>query len=133
MAPTKRPTSREGYLLFEVMIAVAIFAIVALSLGQSMHGTIEATNYLDRQLAVRYGLESILREARQRPKREEMTLNHEDEALDIRYHTELVETRFVTLDGQPVSHLYLLRATARFTENGEERVETAEVYVHRPS
>lgn len=125
--------SDRGYLLFEVMIAVAIFAIVAMSLARSMQSTVEATNYLDRQLVVRYGLESILNEAQQRQKRDEMRLNYEDSVLGVKYTTELQETRFVNSDGQRVDNLFTLLAKAVFIEDGEEREVTAEVYVYRPS
>ena len=133
MESSRQWRGQRGYMLFEVMIAVAIFAVVALSLAGSMQSAIESTNYLDRQLVVRYGLESILNEARQRPKRAQMTISYRDEVLGIDYRTELVETRFVNIEGEPVPNIYILRATAEYVENGTDRIEKAEVYVNRAS
>ena len=46
----------RGFILFEVMIAIAVFAIVAVSLASAMNTTIQASNYLSRQAAIRHGL-----------------------------------------------------------------------------
>jgi len=121
----------KGFILFEVMIAIAVFAIVAVSLASAMNSTIQASNYLDRQAAIRHGLTSILNESLRRPKLKEMALSHEDKVLGVRYRTETQEVRFVNQEGNSVKGLYTLRALADYTEDGEERQETAEVYVRR--
>ena len=46
-------------------------------------------------------------------------MSYRDESLGIDYRTELVETRFVTTEGAPVAHIYVLRAIAEFVENGK--------------
>ena len=120
-----------GFILFEVMIAIAVFAIVALSLASAMNSTIEASNYLNRQKSIRHGLVSILNEALRRPKLKEMTLQREDAVLGVRYRTETEELRFVNQEGDSVKGLYTLRAIATYKENGEERDEIAERYVRR--
>lgn len=122
----------RGYILFEVMIAVAIFAIVAIGLSQALEATIAASNSLNRQTAIRYGLESVLNEARQRQKREEMRLDYRDEKLDVYYRTELEEARLINRNLEPVSGIWTLRAIAEHNENGEARRDQAEVYVYRP-
>ena len=123
--------SRRGFILFEVMIAIAVFAIVAVSLAMAMNSTIEASNYLNRQGAIRHGLTSILNEALRRPKLREMALHVEDQVLGVRYRTETEEVRFVNQEGDSVKGLYTLRAVATYTEDGEEREEIAERYVRR--
>lgn len=117
--------------MFEVMIAIAVFAIVAVSLATAMNTTIEASNYLDRQASIRHGLTSVLNEALKRPNLKEMTIHYEDKVLGVRYRTETEEVRFVNQAGDSVKGLYTLRALAVYTEDGEEREETAERYVQR--
>lgn len=125
-------TDRSGFILFEVMIAIAVFAIVALSLASAMNSTIEASNYLDRQASIRYGLDSMMYEALHKPKRQEMTFDYEDEILGVRYRTSMEELKFTTFEGENLKGLYLLRVTASYEEDGEDRTETAERYVYRP-
>jgi type II secretory pathway component PulJ len=121
-----------GFILFEVMIAIAVFSIVALSLAMAMNSTIEASNYLDRQSAIRLGMDSMMNEALRKPKRQEMTFDYKDETLGVQYRTEMEEMRFTTEDGESLPGLYTLRARALYDEKGEERTETAERYVYRP-
>lgn len=124
--------SPRAFILFEVMIAIAVFAIVALSLATSMNTTISAANYLDRQASIRHGLDSIINESLRKPKRQEMSFEYHDEVLDVRYRTTLEELRFTTFDGESLKGLYALKATAVYREEGEEREDTVQRYVHRP-
>ncbi len=123
---------RDGFILFEVMIAIAIFSIVSLGLAMAMQATIDASNYLDKQTVIRYGLESIMNEALRKPKREEMLMSFKDEALGISYRTEMQQLRFVNVDGDSLDHMWTLIAVAQYVEDGEEREEKAELYVYRP-
>ena len=123
---------RDGFILFGVMIAIAIFSIVSLGLAMAMQATIDASNYLDKQTVSRYGLESIMNEALRKPKREEMLMSFKDEALGIGYRTEMQQLRFVNVDGDSLDHMWTLAAVAQYVEDGEEREEKAELYVYRP-
>ena len=127
----KVPNS-HAYILFEVMIAVAIFSIAAVGLANSLNATIEAANYLDRQTAIRYGLESILAEAKQKPKRDEMVIQIEDEVLGVNYRTEIEPLSLVNQKGDALDGLYRLIAIAEYHDAHNERREQVEVYVHRP-
>jgi type II secretory pathway pseudopilin PulG len=126
-----KPPASSGFILFEVMIAVAVFAIVALSLASAMNSTIQASTYLDRQASIRMGLDSMIHEALRKPKRQEMAFEYEDETLGVRYRTEIEELRFTTFEGESLPHLYLLRVTARYEEDGEDREDKVERYVYR--
>lgn len=122
----------RAFILFEVMIAIAIFSIVSLGLAMAMQSTIDASNYLDKQTVIRHGLESIMNEALRKPKRQEMAFSLSDDLLEIKYRTELESLRLVNVEGESVDDMWVLRAIANYRENGEEREETAELYVHRP-
>lgn len=116
----------------EVMIAVTIFAIVSVGLAMALHSTIESSNYLDKQTLIRYGLESMLNEAQRKPKRQQMAFTQKDERYGIEYRTELRALRFVNMAGESIDGMWALVATAEYTENGEPRKESVELYVHRP-
>ncbi len=124
--------ARGGYMLLEVIIALTIFAIVAVGLAEALQGSIEAANFLTREDAIRRGLEAVMIEARAKPKRGEMALSYRDESLGVDYQTTLEPVQFLNRAGEPVSHLYQLRATARYMVDGKEVSDGVQVYVHRP-
>lgn len=128
-----RPLSTvRAFILFEVMIAIAVFAIVAISLATAMNTTIGASNYLDRQASIRHGLDSVIHEALRKPKRQEMAFEYHDQTLGVRYRSQIEELKFTNYEGESVRGLYALRVTASYVEEGEERKDTVERYVHRP-
>lgn len=122
----------RGYVLLEIIIALTVFAVVVTGLAGALHSSLDAANLLRRQAAIRRGLESILVEAKARPKREEMPMKNRDDALGIEYHSELEELKWVNRRRQPVKGLYILRAVATDLRLAKPLKETAEVYVYRP-
>ena len=54
----------SGFLLLEVIVALTVFSLVAVGLAVALQSSIDASNRLARDLAVREGLEGMLVEAR---------------------------------------------------------------------
>ena len=123
---------KGGYVLLEVIIALTVFAIVVTGLAGVLHSSLDSANLLRRQASVRRGLESILIEAKQKPKREEMVLTERDESLGMEFRSELEELKWINRKGQPVRGLYVLRAKAVALRGANPVENTAEVYVYRP-
>jgi type II secretory pathway component PulK len=117
--------------LFEVILAVAVFALVISGLAHSLVTAIEATNAIQRERAVRAGLLSVLREAKIRP-RNEMNLDIADEKLGVRYRTEVEELLLTNFDGERLQGMFVLRATATPAGGGEAVEDRLELYVYRP-
>jgi hypothetical protein len=130
-APAAWPR-RGGYALLETIIALTVFCVVVGGLASALHSSLDAANLIRRQAAVRRGLESILVEAKAKPKREEMPMTYRDEALGVEFRTELVEMKWINRRNRPVKGLYTLRAVATDLRAAKPMNETAEVYVHRP-
>jgi len=122
---------RRGYVLLEMIIALTVFAIVATGLASALHSSLDASNMLRRQAAIRRGLESILVESKSKTKREEMPITYRDDALGVEFHSELQELKWINRRRQPVKDLYILRAVAVDLRLGKLN-DTAEVYVYRP-
>jgi prepilin-type N-terminal cleavage/methylation domain-containing protein len=80
--------ARGGYVLLEMIIALTVFAIVVTGLARVLHSSLDAANLLRRQAAIRHGLESILVEAKTKPKREEMRMSYKDDALGVEFRSE---------------------------------------------
>ena len=123
---------RGAYVLLEMIIALTIFAVVVSGLAQALHSSLDAANLLRRQAAIRHGLESILIEAKTKPKREEMTMTYRDDGLGIEFRSELEELKWINRRGRPVKSLYILRALATDLRAAKPLKDTAEVYVYLP-
>jgi hypothetical protein len=118
--------------LLEIIIALTVFAVAVAGLASLLHSSLDSANRLRRQASVRRGLESILVEAKAKPKREEMLINYKDEGLGIDYTSELEELKWVNRRGMPVKGLYILRAVAKDLRAANPLNDSAEVYVFRP-
>jgi hypothetical protein len=123
---------RDGYVLLEIIIALTVFAVSVSGLASVLTSSLDSANLLRRQAGIRRGLESILAEAKAKPKREEMLVSSRDEELGVEYRCTLDELRWVNRHRRPVKGLYLLRATATDLRAAKPLHDTAEVYVYRP-
>ena len=121
-----------AYVLLELIIALTVFAIVITGLASALHSSLDAANLLRRQASIRRGLESILIEAKAKPKREEMPMTFRDDALGIEFRSELEELKWVNRRRKPIQGLYILRAVATDVRLSKRLNDTAELYVYRP-
>jgi len=122
----------RGYVLLEMIIALTVFAVVVTGLAQVLHSSLDAANALRRQAAIRRGLESVLVEAKSKPKREEMPMKYRDEGLGVEFRSELEELKWINRQRKAVTGLYVLRVLATDIRLEKPIKETAEVYVYRP-
>jgi prepilin-type N-terminal cleavage/methylation domain-containing protein len=123
---------RAGFVLLEIIIALTVFAVSVSGLASILHSSLDASNLLRRQASIRRGLESILAEAKAKPKREEMAMTFRDEGNGIEFRSELTELKWINRRGLPVKGLYLLRAEAMDLRAAKPLTDSAEVYVYRP-
>ena len=98
-AGTISHSQRGAYVLLEMIIALTVFAVVVSGLASSLHSSLDAANLLRRQAAIRRGLESLLVEAKAKPKREEMVMSYRDDALGIEFRSELEELKWINRRG----------------------------------
>ena len=122
----------RGYVLLETIIALTVFSIVVTGLAQALHSSLDSANVLRRQAAIRHGLESVLVEAKAKPKREEMAMSYRDEGLGIEFRSELEELKWINRRGRPVKNLYILRVVATDFRTVKLLPDKAELYVYRP-
>jgi prepilin-type N-terminal cleavage/methylation domain-containing protein len=129
--PPHRPSCR-GFVLLEIIIALTVFAIAVTGLAVALHSALDASNDLRRHASVRRGMESLLAEARQQTKREEMQLTRTDETLGLTFQSTLEELKWTNRTGAPVRGLYRLRVVASRTQPDAIPENSAEIYVYRP-
>jgi prepilin-type N-terminal cleavage/methylation domain-containing protein len=131
--PRARNTrGQRGYVLLEIIIALTVFAVVVTGLASVLHSSLDAANLLRRQAAIERGIEALLIESQNKPKREEMIMTSKDEALGVEFRSELEELKWINRKGKPVKGLYLLRVVASDLRASNPLHDHAEVYVYRP-
>jgi len=128
---TELPEARHGYLLFEVILAVTVFALAFLGFVRLVNQISGTANGFAFERTVQDGLAAILHEASQRQVAE-MTLQTQDETSGIIYQTEAEPLALASVGGSNLPDIYRLRATARFTMAGKDETRSAEVWLHRP-
>lgn len=141
-SPGARPTSvhsssfiihpfMRGYILLELIIALSIFAIAVVGLAKALNTTLEVGNIMNRDYAVRVGLQSFVEEVK-RKSVTDMVTTTADERLGVTY-TSTVEPLNITVprSGAQLSDCFRLTATAAYTVGSELRDETIELWFYQ--
>jgi type II secretory pathway component PulJ len=120
-----------GFVLWEVMLALTIFCLVAVALVSALNQTVDASILLRDESQVRIELQNVLLKAAA----EKLKVGKSDvQEGDGRVHYEL-EVRPVlakTAKGDPVPNLYEIVVRAFWRSSGQDRSEQAEVIVYQP-
>lgn len=127
----KRHSREEAYLLLDVVLAVAVFAIAMTGVVVAINRISETSSLYARDMQVQYGMDALLVEARHRPV-EEMSFERSDAELGVVYRTEVEPYSQVNADGEALEGLYRLSVSATFEFGNQEEMDTAEVIVYRP-
>jgi type II secretion system protein I len=121
----------HGFVLWEILLALTIFCVVAVALITAVHQILDASILLRDESRVRLELQNILTETaatKMKPGKSEM------EGGDGRVHYEK-EIRLVqakTAAGVVLTSLYEISVQASWKASGQERSSHAEVIVYRP-
>ena len=126
-----RKRGREGYALFDVVLAVTVFALAVTGLVVQLGQIAQGSNAYAKDRLIQYGLEAMLTEAKHKPV-QEMGGEFLDETLGVTYSTTVEELNVANVDGEALEDMYLLKVTATFDADGVEQTETAEIYVYQP-
>jgi len=123
--------AKRGYILLELIIALTIFAIAVVGLAKSLNTTLEVGNIMNRDYAVRIGLQSFVEEVK-RKAISDMATTATDERLGATY-TSTVDSLSLTVprSGAQLSDCYRLTATAVYTVGSEQRDETIELWLYQ--
>jgi type II secretory pathway pseudopilin PulG len=126
------PKKSPAYILLELIIALSIFAIAVLGLAKSLSSSVEVSNILNRESAIRIGMRSFVEELRKKPLAD-MTTSVTDPALGVTYSSKVERLGLRTGRGETLADLYDLQVTATFNFEGLEETDTVSVYVYKPN
>lgn len=126
------PARRSGYILFELVLALGIFAIAVLGLAKSLNQALETANLLRRDQIIRIGMRNFLEEIRRKPLAE-MSTSAMDTTYGVTYTSSTEPLSLRTTSGGTLSDLYTLTIKATSSFNDVPQEDTLSVYVYKPA
>jgi type II secretory pathway component PulJ len=121
----------RGFVLWEIMLALMIFCLVAVALTTALQQTSDASILLRDEAQVRLELQNLLTEtAAQKLKPEKSEVRVGDGR--VRYEREIRAIQAKTATGVVLTNLYEITVQASWKASNQERSAHAEVIVYQP-
>jgi type II secretory pathway component PulJ len=120
-----------GFVLWEVMLALTIFCLVAVALVSALNQTVDASILLRDQSQVRIELQNVLTKAAAEKLKVGKSNVQEGDGR-VLYEREVRSVQAKTAKGDPVPNLYRIVVRAFWRSSGQDRSEQAEVIVYQP-
>jgi prepilin-type N-terminal cleavage/methylation domain-containing protein len=121
----------HGFVLWEMLLALSIFSIVALSLTIALQQAANTARLLRQDSQVRHELESILAESttiKLATGKNEIATGDQR----VHYQREIVPVLTKNSRGQLVDHLWRVTVRANWQETNQSRSSQAEIIVYQP-
>ena len=122
----------HGYILFELVLALTIFAIAVLGLAKSLNQALETANLLRRDQIIRIGMRNVFEELRNKPLAR-MSTTIMDTTYGITYTSTTEALSLKTTSGSILSDMYKLTIHATSSFDGVPQEDTLNVYVYKPA
>ena len=121
---------RRGFLLLEVILALAIFGIAATAFAVAFHRMSQAADLAQNEMRITRILESSLNEALSIPTMEEgtTTLILAERDTEIETKIEMMKDELENEDGQLLQEMYRITVTARWFQDGYQKERSAETW-----
>jgi hypothetical protein len=126
-----REARSPGFVLWEMMLALMIFCIVAVSLTRALHQTIDTAVLLRDDSEVRRNLQNLLAESsviKLNPGKSDL----QSDDSRIRYEREVVKIQPKNSRNQLLNNLYHVTVRAYWAAQNQTRTSQAEIVVFQP-
>ena len=120
-----------GYILFEVLLAMAIFAFAGIGLIASLGHTADSMLSSNRESQIRLALHSHLAESLALPIELSVKSDPSDDPT-VSYEHEWIPLKEVTTNNLQLPNLYTLIVRAKWTQQGTPRTQQAKIVVYHP-
>lgn len=126
-------SSRRGIVIFEVLAAILIFGLAAVSLLRAITVSAQTAVIAQQELRMILRLQSKLNEVSKYPRIEDLynekpasSDNPDQLGIWTEYVITLIEGVTTEIDGQPVNDMYHIKVTASYEDFGTVRTYAAE-------
>lgn len=122
--------ARRGFLLLEVIIALAMFGMAATAFAVAFHRMSYSANLAQNELRITRILESALTETLSLPTMEEgtNTVVVAESDMEIETKIELMKDGLENEDGQLLQEMYRITITAHWFQDGVQNERSAETW-----
>lgn len=130
-----RPDQRSsGFALLEILLAIALFALVSVGMTQAIDGIAKTTTAARQEAQVLRVLESVLAEVAHQPEFKAAHINFPKTADHIDASASIEKVHLITSDKVELDHIFRVRAEAWISDGTRRRiVRTMETYVYSPN
>ncbi len=123
--------SSNGFVLWEIMLALTIFAVVAVALTTALQQTVETSILLRDESQVRLEMQNLLAEATSvKVKLGKSEIQTGDGR--VRYEREIRAVEAKTARGEVLRDLYEIVVRASWKSSGRDRSDSAALVVYQP-
>jgi Na+-translocating ferredoxin:NAD+ oxidoreductase RnfG subunit len=123
--------SSNGFVLWEIMLALIIFAVVAVALTTALQQTVETSILLRDESQVRLEMQNLLAEATSvKVKLGKSEIQTGDGR--VRYEREIRAVEAKTARGEVLRDLYEIVVKASWKSSGRDRSDSAALVVYQP-
>jgi hypothetical protein len=123
--------SHRGMVLFEVVMALFVFTLVAFSLVIALDSAFDAANERNQIDVALRGLENqmtLLHSARVLPGETDVP----DDGSGVLYHVSVEQEQLQDQKSQPVPNIYRATITAKWTSSGQAEERDASELIYQP-
>lgn len=123
------PIRKSGFLLLEMVLALAVFGIAATGFTVALNRMAATASLAQSELRITRMIDSALEETISLPMLEEGsdTIEIGETGVELETSIERVED-LLNEDGQQLQDMFRIRIAARWTENGEPQERSAETW-----
>ena len=121
----------EGFVLWEIMLALLIFSVVVVALTSALQQTVDASILLRDESQVRFELQNLLTETAA----QKLTPGKSSVVVGdgrVHYEREVRAVQAKTAKGVILPDLYEIIVQASWKSSGHPRSDHAEIIVYRP-
>jgi len=124
----------SGFALLEILLAIALFAMVAVGMTQAIDGIAKTTTSARQEAQVLRVLESVLAEVAHQPEFKVTKISFPKTTDNIDASATIEKVRLLTKDKVELDHIFRVRAEAWIADGTSRRiVRTMETYVYSPN
>ena len=121
--------SRRGFLLLEMVLALAVFGIAATGFAVALRKMAQAASFAQSELRITRILDSALDEAISPPTLEEGETSSSvgETGIELKTTVKLLE-ELLNEEGQPLNEMFRIKVQARWYENGAWKDRSVETW-----
>ncbi|MFO1482967.1 MAG: hypothetical protein U1F71_06320 [Verrucomicrobiaceae bacterium] len=123
-----------GFALLEILLAIALFALVSVGMTQAIDGIAKTTTAARQEAQVLRVLESVLAEVAHQPEFKAAHISFPKNGDKIDASATIEKVRLITKDKVELDHIFRVRAEAWISDGPTRRiVRNMETYVYSPN